>query len=138
MGLSLDPVRLRYVIELPPVTKKNSQQILKTKSGRSFIAPSAAYKNYAKAAMWYIRPRPLQPLTRALTVKCIFYIPTHRRVDLTNLLEAVDDILVERGVIADDNSTIVASHDGSRVRYDKEHPRTEIEIFDFFEEDEDV
>lgn len=138
MGLSLDPLHLRYVIELAPITKKNSQQILKTKSGRSFIAPSSAYKNYAKAAMWYIRPRPLQPIRRAVTVQCIFYMPTHRRVDLTNLLEAVDDILVERGILADDNSTIIVSHDGSRVRYDKEHPRTEIDIFDFEEDKTDV
>jgi hypothetical protein len=32
------------------------------------------------------------------------------------------------GIIEDDNSQIVAGHDGSRVRYDKNNPRTEIEI----------
>ena len=45
-----------------------------------------------------------------------------------NLLAAVDDLLVEAGIIADDNSKIVVSHDGSRVLYDKENPRTEITI----------
>ena len=53
---------------------------------------------------------------------------TRRRVDLANLLEAADDVLVHAGVIADDHSGIVVSHDGSRVLYDKEKPRTEIEI----------
>ena len=55
-------------------------------------------------------------------------MPTRRRVDLVNLLECTDDVLVNYGVIKDDNSTIVVSHDGSRVLYDKDRPRTEIII----------
>ncbi len=53
---------------------------------------------------------------------------TKRRCDLTNLLEAIDDIMVECGVLADDNFTIIQSHDGSRVLYDKKNPRTEVYI----------
>ena len=53
---------------------------------------------------------------------------TKRKCDLTNLLEAIDDILVKYHVIADDNYNIVAAHDGSRVKYDKENPRTEVFI----------
>lgn len=55
-------------------------------------------------------------------------MPTKRRVDLSNLIEAVDDILVKAGVLEDDNYKIVQSHDGSRVLHDKENPRTEITI----------
>ena len=55
-------------------------------------------------------------------------MPTRRRVDLVNLLEATDDVLVHYGVLEDDNSNIIVSHDGSRVFYDKENPRTEIYI----------
>lgn len=51
-----------------------------------------------------------------------------RRVDLTNLLEAIDDVLVHTRVLEDDNSNIIVSHDGSRVLYDKENPRTEVYI----------
>ena len=40
------------VLLIPPRTKKNSQQILTNKkTGRSFIAPSGAYKAYEKAAL---------------------------------------------------------------------------------------
>ena len=53
---------------------------------------------------------------------------TLRRVDLSNLLEATCDILTHYHIIADDNSRIVASHDGSRVLLDREHPRAEIYI----------
>lgn len=55
-------------------------------------------------------------------------MPTKRRVDLTNLLEAIDDVLVKYGVLKDDNSEIITSHDGSRVLYDKNNPRTEVVI----------
>ena len=61
-------------------------------------------------------------------MRCVYYMPTHRRVDLCNLLEATCDLLVHHGVLADDNCTVVVSHDGSRVLYDKAAPRTEVFI----------
>ena len=61
-------------------------------------------------------------------VTCRLYRETRHKVDLTNLLSAIDDILVHFGVLEDDNCKIIVSHDGSRVLYDKEHPRTEIHI----------
>jgi Holliday junction resolvase RusA-like endonuclease len=63
-----------------------------------------------------------------VNIKCLYYMGTRRKVDLVNLLEATCDILTDAGVIADDNSRIVAGHDGSRVLYDKDRPRVEIEI----------
>lgn len=50
-------------------------------------------------------------------------------MDLTNAEEAIDDILVHYGILADDNCNVLVSHDGSRVLYDKDDPRTEIEIY---------
>ena len=50
------------------------------------------------------------------------------KVDLSNLEEAICDILVHYGVLADDNRNIVATMDGSKVLWDKENSRTEIEI----------
>ena len=55
---------------------------------------------------------------------------TRRVVDITGLHQALHDILVKGGVLKDDNSNIVASTDGSRVRYDKDNPRTEVEIME--------
>ena len=49
-------------------------------------------------------------------------------MDLTNLLEATDDILVKAGVLADDCAAVVAAHAGSRVLLDRQRPRVEIEI----------
>lgn len=55
-------------------------------------------------------------------------MPTARRVDLVNLIEALQDVLVKAQVLADDNSQIVVSTDGSRVKLDRRHPRTEVDI----------
>lgn len=62
-------------------------------------------------------------------------VKTHRRVDLTNLMEAMNDILVSRGILADDNYHIIAGHDGSRVKYDKNEPRVEIVIAEMEKEE---
>lgn len=118
----------KFIIRLPPVSKKNSQQIFfNPKTGKRFIAPSKKYKEYEQNAGWFL-PRRKEPIDYSINVKCLFYMPTKRKCDLTNLLEAVDDVLVKHGIVADDNYTIIESHDGSRVLYDKENPRTEIYI----------
>ena len=115
-----------YIIPIDPKTKKNSQQIITIK-GRPMIIPSSAYKKYEKEALRYMGSHDT-PIDYPVNVECHFYMATRRRVDLTNLLECADDVLVNAGVLADDNSNIIVSHDGSRVHYDKELPRTEIFI----------
>lgn len=115
-------------INIPPVSKKNSQRILyNQKRGVPFIKPSVAYERYERDCL-KVMARPQEPINRPVNVKCLFFMQTRRKVDLVNLLEAADDVLVKRGVLMDDNSQIVVGHDGSRVLYDKEHPRTEIVI----------
>lgn len=116
-------------IGLAPVTKKNSQQILKNAgTGRPFVAPSRAYREYAEAAAWCLRTYRLETIRQPVEVKALFFMPTRRRVDLTNLLEALDDVLVKARVLLDDHCGIIVSHDGSRVLYDKENTRTEVSI----------
>lgn len=119
---------IKILIPLPPHTKKNSNQIFINKeTGKRFITPSALYKQYEINCGWYIKCKHIN-LNMPLTVKCLYYMPTKRKIDLINLLEATDDILVKYGVLQDDNSQIIVSHDGSRVFYDNEKPRTEIYI----------
>ena len=131
-------MKLTYTIYGKPITKKNSQRICYNKAtGRRFVRPSPQYEDYAAAASYYLRPAPVVPVDTPVNVQCLYYMPDHRRVDQVNLLEATLDILVEYGVLADDNSNIVVSHDGSRVLYDKNNPRTEITITDAREEKTD-
>ena len=120
---------IRFTIDLPPRSKKNSMQIcVNPRTRRPFITPSAAYKAYRKAALMLIPADARLGIDSPVNVRALYYMPTRRRVDLTNLSEALCDVLVDAGVIADDNSGIIAAMDGSRVLYDKNHPRTEITI----------
>jgi Holliday junction resolvase RusA-like endonuclease len=82
---------------------------------------------YEREARAFLTPLET-PINYPVNVKCLYYMPTHRRVDLVNLQECTLDVLVKHGVLEDDNSKIVVSMDGSRVFYDKKSPRTEIYI----------
>lgn len=116
------------MIPLNPKTKKNSQKIISNpKTRRPMIIQSEEYKQYERDAGWFLT-RPAEPISEPVNIRCTFYRDSRRRVDLTNLLEAIDDILVKYKIIKDDNFEIIAGHDGSRVYIDKEHPRTEIAI----------
>lgn len=90
----------KYTVPLAPVTKKNSPQIF-------YMGARCPVCHKGKTAR---------------------VMPTRRRCDLPNHIEAIHDILVKANILADDNYTIIASVDGSRVMYDKENPRTEIFI----------
>lgn len=131
------------MIPLNPKTKKNHQDIKFDASkkngffkktayglkyvGIPFISQNDKYKQYEADAGWFLKKIP-EPISEPVNVKCTFYRDSRRRVDLTNLLEAIDDILVHYKILKDDNFEIIVSHDGSRVLVDSERPRTEIEI----------
>lgn len=91
------------------------------------IIPSAKYKAYERDAGWWVQGKGSQ-IDYPVNVRAVYYMPTRRRVDLVNLHEALHDVLVHYGVLADDHSGIIAATDGSRVRYDKDRPRTEVWI----------
>ena len=117
----------KYIIPCAPVPKKNSQRIVTNQNtGKPLIIQSERYEAFEAYAGYFLRPKP--GIDYPVNVKCIFYMPTRRRVDTVNLEEAVHDVLVTYGVLKDDSRDIIASKDGTRTFYDKENPRVEIEI----------
>ena len=119
---------IKFTIPENPIPKKNNMQIAVNKqTGRPFVVPSKRYREYQALADWYIK-KPMTPINYPVNIQCLFYRKNKVRCDLTNLLEAIDDIMVDAGLLADDNFNIIVSHDGSRVYIDSEHPRTEITI----------
>lgn len=124
--LNVKTVAIQFTVNIPPVSKKNHQQIAISKTGRPFVVPSKQYKQYEKDALWFI-PKG-EKINKPVNVKCLFYMPTRRKCDLVNMQEAILDVMVKAGLLEDDNYSIVQSMDGSRVLYDKEHPRTEVYI----------
>ena len=114
----------KITIPFDPRTKKNHQQLI-IKRGKPCVIQSRPYREYENNALYFLKP---SGYDTPVNIRCLFYMKTKRRVDLVNLLAAIDDIMVKAGTLADDNCSILVGHDGSRVLYDKENPRTEIYI----------
>lgn len=106
------------------------------KRKKQFVKQGKANDEYTFRALCYINPRPEHPISTPVHVKYLFYMQTRRKVDSLNLQAEADDLLVSVGVLKDDNASIVRSHDGTRVFYDKENPRTEVYIYDYEEEED--
>lgn len=120
---------IKITIPLPPITKKNHSQIFRTKDGRPFITTSKQYKDYVRDCIFIFNEGKVdKPIDYPVNVKAYYFMPTKRKVDLTNLHACLHDVLVHYGILADDNCNIIVSTDGSRVFVDKENPRTEVYI----------
>ena len=119
---------IKLIISGQPIPKKNNMRILPAADRRPFIAPSKNFMEYQRNAAQYIPEEARVLIDQPCNIACQYFRGTRHRVDLVNLLQGTDDILVHYNVLADDNCKIVAAHDTSRVRYDKEHPRVEITI----------
>ena len=118
---------MKIILTGDPRTKKNSQRIISA-GGRVIPITSKAYADYRADCLTQIRGDLRKMIDYPVNVQAVYYMRTRRRVDLNNLLEATADILVDAGVLVDDNSDVIAAHDGSRVFYDKQNPRVEITI----------
>lgn len=120
---------IRFTVPVPPVTKKNHGRIVMC--GRyPKLLPSEAYERYTKAAMPFLKVihNSVGTIDSPANLKCVFYLDKRRKGDLAGYLQAIQDVLVEAGILEDDNRNIVASVDGSMVLYDKKNPRTEVVI----------
>jgi Holliday junction resolvase RusA-like endonuclease len=100
-------------------SKKNSKQILRSKSGKPFIASSNEYKKWAFFASqmirlkWRNRGAIEKPCN--LTVICTYKNHQHEQ-DLENIISSISDVLEDCGVIKNDK--LFYSYDGSRKIFD--------------------
>lgn len=121
---------IKIIIPKQPITKKRHQQIAQNNAtGRRIVIPLFQYLQFKKQCLKYLNSQYRgEVIDYPINIKCLYYMGTRRKIDLTNLMEATHDILVNGQIIKDDNSKIIDSVDGSRVLYDKANPRTEIYI----------
>lgn len=116
-----------FTIHGRPVSKKNNSRIVRF-GGRYSLLPSKAYSKYEKESLSELKGLPYCFKDSYIEVACRYWLPDHRWFpDLTNLLNATDDILEKSGII--DNDKHVVSHDGSYIMgFDKANPRVDISI----------
>jgi hypothetical protein len=131
-----------YIIPMNPRPKKNDHRIAGSgpkcpvckKFKKQFVRNGRKTTDFAFFAAQYLTPRPPKPIQGPVRLVYRCYRETKHRVDDLNLYEALDDLLVKEGILADDNINIIRSRDGSRCGYDRERPRAEIEIYAWREE----
>ena len=119
---------MRIIIPMLCRSKKNSQQILiNSKTHRPFVAQSKLYKEFEQNCGYFLSKYKTN-IDYPVNIKATFYVPDKKKRDLTNLENAIADILVKYKVIADDNYNIIQSWDGSRIIYEKGREETIIEL----------
>ena len=132
---------LKITIPLLCRSKKNSQEVVfNARTGKPFITQSKYYHQFERDCAYFLK-KYARHIDYPINLKCTFIVPDRRKRDLTNLLNAIQDILVKYDVLADDNSNIVESVDGSRIICVRGVEKTIIEIEKYKTyrlEDEDV
>ena len=120
---------IEFTLPVTPRSKKNHGQIV-MRGKFPVLIPSKQYQQFEKDCLPYLYRVKAEAgvVNYPVNIQCIFYTDARRKVDLANLLNAVDDAMVASGFIIDDNRDIIAGHDGSRVFNDKNNPRIEITI----------
>ena len=119
---------MKIIIPLLCRSKKNSQSIIvNPRTHKPMIVQSKLYKEFERECSYYLS-KYKNNINTPVNIKATFYVPDRRKRDLTNLENAIADILVKHGVIADDNYNIIAGWDGSRIIYEKGKEETILEI----------
>lgn len=129
--------RIKFIIGGAPRVKKNTQRSVGFgKSSRRIN--SKAYTNWEAMAAPQLgdvmrqyrrmtgQPWPLIDFTHNFSAR--FFMDTKGQVDLSALYEGIQDLMVSKGMLLDDNSQLLLSHDGSGVSVDRANPRIVIEI----------
>lgn len=78
-------------------SKKNSR--INTRSGRSF--PSKRYSEWHKIALEQLKNE--EKLPEKVGIEYTFYQKDNRRRDISNQLESINDLLVDAGLLIDDD-----------------------------------
>lgn len=118
-------------------SKKNSKQIFFNKgTGRPFITSSEVSKQWHKDASFEVMSwrnrltageRNNLPF-RSAKVKIVIYSKTSLANDLTNKAESIMDLLVDTGILKDDNWSVVSSILLEYGGADRSNPRAEVTI----------
>ena len=106
-------------------SKKNSRNIFYAKN-RLYNLPSNRYEKWHTTALKSIRGHKL--VKDIGQVILTFFPSTRRKSDLSNKTESIMDLLVDAGILEDDNWFICSDIRMVFGGVDKDKPRCEIEI----------
>jgi Holliday junction resolvase RusA-like endonuclease len=118
-------LRYSYVFRGEVASKKNSRMLVHAK-GRSFLLPSERYREAKSVISLY--GRPATPFKAARLSIRIYHGDAVRR-DTNNATQGIQDVLVEMGVIEDDNWMVIGTPEVSHF-IDVADPRMEVDVLE--------
>lgn len=118
---------LKFTLEGSVPSKKNSRQLF-VRGGKMFNIPQKNYREWHEMASWQLKNKVSEPISKC-EIEITFYSGDKRKYDLTNKAESVMDLLVDNGIIDDDNYEVVSKLTLIYGGYDKSNPRVEINIY---------
>lgn len=108
-------------------SKKNSKQWI-FRGGRKFLVPSANYSAWHEEKLWELKQYKVKnPITRC-KIEILIFFPDNIKSDLTNKAESLMDLLVDYGILEDDNHKICYDLRLVSGGVDKDNPRAIITI----------
>ena len=127
-------MELVFNIEGRIPSKKNSKQILiNKKTNRPFIMSSKRYKEWHKYSSIQLKSQMTNidykfPVEDCISVRVNIFYPDMRSTDNTNKAESVHDLMVDCGVLKDDNWQVTGPTIQCPV-YRKNQPGAKIQLF---------
>lgn len=120
---------ITYTILGSVPSKKNSRNLF-VRNGRIVNIPQKAYGEWHTDSLKQLKMPP-KPLQTVKYVQLCFYSKDKRAYDLTNKAESVMDLLVDAGILLDDNYTVVPELTITYGGLCRENPRCEITIYEY-------
>lgn len=125
--------KIKIILKGNVPSKKNSKRRIQ-RGHHIFMVPSKAHEDWHGTQMramaeYKYYPGARKPLEIIESCVLTFYPDTKRKSDLSNKAESVMDLLVDCGVLADDNWFVVPQLMLGLGGVDKKDPRVEIEIY---------
>jgi len=118
---------LKFSIPLQIVSKKNSKRIC----GKRLLS-SKAWMSFESEASLFINLLSLpKNIVRCESAEITFYFEDKRKRDLTNASEGIFDLLVDCGILVDDNISVIPKVILIFGGYEKGSARNEILIKDY-------
>ena len=99
----------RFTFEGDTPSKKNQKRIFKGKNGKPFITASSDFKAWHKGAVLEMKLQMTRitgvtwPLPRCKRIFAKLFYEDRRRRDSSNTFESIMDLMVDAGILADDN-----------------------------------
>lgn len=119
---------IKFTIPGSVPSKKNQKQIIQVR-GRPLIISSKRHNEWHKATLPHLLgKRPVESKIERL--EAIIYADSKRKFDLSNKFESIADLLVDAGIIKDDNCYIIPEVLIKFGGVDKTSPRAEITIYE--------